>query len=433
MTDIIRVDYEALQKIADKFGQQSENTASMLQTVQGTMDPLEGGGWVGRGSDAFFNEMNSDILPAVQRLVEALAQAQTVSKQIHDLMQKADEEASSGFRGDAGFGAGGRFGGAGAGIGGLGAAMGAALGRAFGGLGSGGGGAWGGGGFNPSGLGNQLESILGGGSFGGPGSFSPGALGSSLFGSGGLLGGQFGGAFGSGLGSGFLGGAAGAFGSGNDYGIPRDWLSGVTDSLNGYMGSNYNDYGIPHDWLSGVTDAFGGSGSGSDYGIPHDWLDGVRDSFGSDSGGSGLGAGSGGAGSGGAESGLGSGGGSAGGGAPSTGGGSGGGSSPQTDISDPFRGATPRDFRSVGAATGSGESGASPARLSYQSLGGMFGGGGSSAPAAPAASSSSGGGAAPAAAPASGQGNFGVPFGIAAASPFLALLGKAIKGKMDDD
>jgi hypothetical protein len=65
----------------------------------------------------------------------------------------------------------------------------------------------------------------------------------------------------------------------------------------------------------------------------------------------------------------------------------------------------------------------------------MAGGGGSSAPAAAAgpASFSGGGAAAPAAAAASGQSGLGVPFGIAAASPFLALLGKAIKGKMDDD
>jgi hypothetical protein len=64
----------------------------------------------------------------------------------------------------------------------------------------------------------------------------------------------------------------------------------------------------------------------------------------------------------------------------------------------------------------------------------MAGGGGSSAPAAagPASFSSGGGAAAPAAA-AGNQGNLGVPFGIAAASPFVALLGKAIKTKIDDD
>ena len=411
MADIIRIDYQELEKVADRFGQQSEAIAAMLQAVRGAMDPLEGGGWVGQGSDAFFNEMNSEILPAVQRLTDALAQAQAVSKKINDLMQQADEEASSGFKNAAGAGSGGRFGGAGGLGSALGGLAGAGLGRTFslGGLGGGGGtgGAFGGGGFNPAaGLGNTFDNIIGGSSFGG--------------------------GFGNGLGSGFGGG-----GFGGGFGSPGDFLSGVTNSLNGHIGSNYNDYGIPRDWLSGVTDAFGGSGSGSDYGIPRDWLDGVRDSFGSDSAGGSAGSGSGGAGSGGAggaESGGGSGGGSAGGGSPSgTGGGSGGGSSPQTDISDPFRGGVPRDFKSVGAATGSGESGATPARLSYQSLGGLGGGGGSSAPAAASAAGFSGGGGGVPAAAAAPQSNMGVPFGIAAASPFVALLGKAIKGKMDDD
>ena len=109
MADIIRVDYQELQKVADRFGQQSEAIAAMLQAVRGAMDPLEGGGWVGQGSDAFFNEMNSEILPAVQRLTDALAQAQAVSKQINDLMQQADEEASTGFKNAAGAGSGGRL------------------------------------------------------------------------------------------------------------------------------------------------------------------------------------------------------------------------------------------------------------------------------------------------------------------------------------
>jgi WXG100 family type VII secretion target len=404
MAEVIRVDYEVLQQIADKFGRQSEVVAAVQQAVRSAMDPLEGGGWEGRGSDAFFNEMNSDILPAVQRLNDALTQAQAVSKQIHNLMQQAEDEASASFKGESGGGSG-ALGGLGAGIGGLGSAIGAVLGRAFS-LGSAGaGGAWGSGGFNPAGLSRTFDNILGGSGFGG-----------------GLSGGP--------LGSGFPGGTGSEFG-GNDFGIPREWLSGVTDSLNGYMGSNYNDYGIPRDWLNDVSSAFGGSGNGNDYGIPKDWLDGVSDSFSSDSGGGSAGSGSGG----GTDSGSGSGGGLAGGGSPSgSGGGSGGGSGPQTDISDPFRGGVPRDFRSVGSATGSGETGAGAAgRLSYQSLGGMAGGG-SSAPAAPAgpAAFSSGGGAAPAAA-AGNQGNMGVPFGIAAASPFLALLGKAIKSKVDDD
>ena len=98
MADIIRVDYEVLKQIADRFGQHSEAVAGMLAAVRGAMDPLEGGGWVGRGSDALFAEMNSDILPAVQRLIDALEQARAVSNQIQDLMQQADEDGVFGVK-----------------------------------------------------------------------------------------------------------------------------------------------------------------------------------------------------------------------------------------------------------------------------------------------------------------------------------------------
>ena len=70
MTDVIRVDYEALQQVADKFGYEAEAIQALLTAVRGSMNPLEGGGWIGKGSDAFFGEMNSDILPAVQRLAD---------------------------------------------------------------------------------------------------------------------------------------------------------------------------------------------------------------------------------------------------------------------------------------------------------------------------------------------------------------------------
>ena len=47
MTDVIRIDYEGLEKIAAVFAQQSESIAQMLQQVGSSMSPLQGGGWIG--------------------------------------------------------------------------------------------------------------------------------------------------------------------------------------------------------------------------------------------------------------------------------------------------------------------------------------------------------------------------------------------------
>jgi WXG100 family type VII secretion target len=69
----------------------------MLQQVRCSMDKLKSD-WIGRGSEAFFSEMDGEVLPAVVRLQQALQQANQVSKEIVQTMQQADEEASSPFK-----------------------------------------------------------------------------------------------------------------------------------------------------------------------------------------------------------------------------------------------------------------------------------------------------------------------------------------------
>jgi hypothetical protein len=64
------------------------------------MRPLEAGGWQGRGSTAFFNEMNGEILPAMQRLAAALDRARSVTHEIAHVVQQAEEEAARPFRSD---------------------------------------------------------------------------------------------------------------------------------------------------------------------------------------------------------------------------------------------------------------------------------------------------------------------------------------------
>lgn len=98
MAEVIRVDYEALSKIASRFQNEAEAIQQVLQMVRGAMTPLQDGGWIGQGSDAFFNEMESDIIPAMSRLTDALTQAGGVSRQIAEVMQSAEEEAGSPFR-----------------------------------------------------------------------------------------------------------------------------------------------------------------------------------------------------------------------------------------------------------------------------------------------------------------------------------------------
>lgn len=555
MTEIIRVDHEALTKVAGSFGKESAATAQMLQQVTQAMQKLQNGGWMGRGSEAFFNEMEQKIIPAVRRLIEALAEADRTTKAISQTMKGADEEASSGFRQDitnsgggggsdlgntnggaggpvsGGVGSGGSTGGALGNNGGsdLGNTIGGAGGPVGGGSSSGSGGTAGGGGssdggssdgaFSDSGsgsssggndLGNTIggaggpvsggsssgagdafgdgfnDSFTGGGSAlgdsygGGSGDYGAGTglydgglgmaaddinslldSGSSLWGDDGLFGGgsfgdmlddnffpgDYGNDYGSDYGSGdyfndpsggsYLGNDPFGFDASSDYGIPSDWLSGVNDSLSDYLQGNYNDYGIPRDWLDEFREGL----------LADVQSDGLSDSSqSSDTGGGGS-------------SGGGSGGGpSDGGGEPTmpettpttdsaTGGGSGsgGGMGSGTPSSLPTSGlgsggagrgmpsdfGRPTDFPGhdfTDLATQTDKAPPGPVRFVYQSpTGGSVGG---EQAGRVFTSFGAGGGVQPA--PQVAQANMGLPLSLAAVSPFVALLGKALQRKSNE-
>jgi WXG100 family type VII secretion target len=98
MSDEIRADYEQLEQIANKFARQEQAIQQMLQRVRASMSKLENGGWIGRGSQAFFSEMNGKVLPASQRLQQAMGEANRGVKDIVRTVQQAEDEASAVFR-----------------------------------------------------------------------------------------------------------------------------------------------------------------------------------------------------------------------------------------------------------------------------------------------------------------------------------------------
>lgn len=96
---VIQVDYDRLAEVANGFGRNGETAAALQRQVQRSAQQLRQGGWQGRGSAAFFAEMDGIISPAMQRLSAALKEAQKVTLQIGFLMRQAEEEASQPFRG----------------------------------------------------------------------------------------------------------------------------------------------------------------------------------------------------------------------------------------------------------------------------------------------------------------------------------------------
>lgn len=111
---------------------------------------------------------------------------------------------------------------------------------------------------------------------------------------------------------------------------------------------------------------------------------------------------------------------------PKSSGGGGGGSSPQSEIRDPYgKGNMPNQYRGYQGTAVAAEA-PKAGGMRYQPL--TMGGAPAPAAAPPAVASVAPPAAAPAAAESSGS---GLSWALAAASPFVALLGKAVKKQRD--
>lgn len=98
--DSIQAQYEQLQIVAARFSEQAEQTSQLQMHLQTRIDALRQGGWRGRGADAFFGEMQDEVLPATQRLSVAFGESERLTRQIIEVVQQAEEEAAGLFQGD---------------------------------------------------------------------------------------------------------------------------------------------------------------------------------------------------------------------------------------------------------------------------------------------------------------------------------------------
>ena len=97
--EIIQATYDDLETLAASFGDCAEANADLYNRIVRGFQALQDGGWQGRGAAAFFAEMDSELLPAMQRLTSALAEGRAVLLEIKSLIEEAEEEAASPFRG----------------------------------------------------------------------------------------------------------------------------------------------------------------------------------------------------------------------------------------------------------------------------------------------------------------------------------------------
>lgn len=92
-----QLNYDEMINIAKKFKDEGEDIARLHSDTRQRVRDLSKE-WIGEGADKFFEEMETKLLPALQRLSLALFHTQDVSNDIMKIIQGADEETAGFFR-----------------------------------------------------------------------------------------------------------------------------------------------------------------------------------------------------------------------------------------------------------------------------------------------------------------------------------------------
>ncbi|MBW6472845.1 MAG: WXG100 family type VII secretion target [Anaerolineaceae bacterium] len=100
MADRTELNGEQLAQMMKKFQSEADELNQLLSQTRNKIGTLRSSGWVGRGSDQFYNEMESLVLPAVQRLVAALNAASNQVNAILKIYDDAQNQAQSLYKGE---------------------------------------------------------------------------------------------------------------------------------------------------------------------------------------------------------------------------------------------------------------------------------------------------------------------------------------------
>lgn len=90
----IRADHDQLKQVVQTFNRESAAVKRSLDRLRSRMDALQRGDWVGQGANKFYQEMDSAVLPAVERLRAALDQGARTVRQVSHLIDEAEAEAA---------------------------------------------------------------------------------------------------------------------------------------------------------------------------------------------------------------------------------------------------------------------------------------------------------------------------------------------------
>jgi WXG100 family type VII secretion target len=98
MADKTALDYQQLQDIVNKFTTEADDLSALLTQTTSQVESLHGNGWIGRGSNQFYSDVEDKVLPSMNKLVGALRSSGDTINKIVTLYKGAEQTAVSPFK-----------------------------------------------------------------------------------------------------------------------------------------------------------------------------------------------------------------------------------------------------------------------------------------------------------------------------------------------
>ncbi|MBN1564303.1 MAG: WXG100 family type VII secretion target [Anaerolineae bacterium] len=96
--NVIQADYDVLEKVGKEFEKLHSLNLNMTRQIRTYSQTLVQDGWKGEAAEQFEQEMESVVLPRLDRYCEALEMAAQVTQMVSSIMQEAEQQACSLFK-----------------------------------------------------------------------------------------------------------------------------------------------------------------------------------------------------------------------------------------------------------------------------------------------------------------------------------------------
>ncbi len=91
---IVRSDRDGLKEVEGTFNNEAQRVEQFSRDIMGKMDKLKGGDWIGEAATKFYERMEGEVIPELNRLRDAMGEAAKLTKDISQIMQDLEDRSS---------------------------------------------------------------------------------------------------------------------------------------------------------------------------------------------------------------------------------------------------------------------------------------------------------------------------------------------------